>query len=357
MSNAYTWVQWNKHKKVYDVLLALGVVGYLAVFMGVSSVVWTGEHAVSPMTLMIRAAGTCALLMLHLILAIGPLARLWPSRFAPLLYNRRHFGVTMFLVALVHSVLVLIWYGAFGVANSLSAMLTMNTRYGSLVGFPFEAFGLAALVIFFFMAATSHDFWLKNLSPRWWKTLHMGVYLAYALLVLHVALGAIQGERSVAYPVLIGAGAVALIGLHLTVGIKEVRRDARDDSAGSAEDGWVDVASVHEIPLDRAKVVIPGKGCAKVAVVRHAGGLSAVANVCSHQGGPIGEGKVIDGCITCPWHGYQYRPHDGQSPPPYTEKLATYELRVEGERVLLNPVSLAPGTAIEPAKLQGADGA
>lgn len=357
MSNAYTWVQWNKHKKVYDLLLVAGVVGYLAVFMGVSSLIWAGDHAVSPMTLMIRATGTCAIVMLHLILAIGPLARLFPSRFSPLLYNRRHFGVTMFLVALVHSVLVLIWYGAFGVVNPLSAMLTMNPRYGSLVGFPFEAFGMAALVILFFMAATSHDFWLKNLSPRWWKALHMGVYLAYALLVLHVALGAIQSERSMAYPVLLGLGGGVLVLLHLTAGLGEVRRDGRVDAEATADDGWVDVASVGEVPMDRAKVVIPGRGCAKVAVFRHAGGLSAVANVCSHQGGPIGEGRVVDGCITCPWHGYQYRPADGQSPPPYTEKLATYELRVEGGRVLLNPAALAPGTHVEPAKIGAIDDA
>ncbi|XAL99557.1 ferric reductase-like transmembrane domain-containing protein [Phycisphaeraceae bacterium D3-23] len=351
MSNAYTWVQWNKHKKVYDVLLAVSVVGYLAVFIGVSSLTWTGDHAVSPMTLMIRATGTCAILMLHLILMMGPLARLWPIGFAPLLYNRRHFGVTMFFVALTHSVLVLIWYGAFGSVNPVSAMLTMNTRYGSFIGFPFELFGIAAIVILFFMAATSHDFWLKNLSPRWWKTLHMGVYFAYVLLILHVALGAIQGERSVAYPVVLGAGAIVLITLHLFTAVKELRCDARVDVAGTADDGWVDVASVDEIPMDRAKVVTPAKGCTKVAVFRHGDGLSAVANVCSHQGGPIGEGKVIDGCITCPWHGYQYLPHNGQSPPPYTEKIPTYELRVEGKRVLLNPEPFAPGSQVDPVKI------
>ena len=50
-------------------------------------------------TQLIRALGTCALLLLHVILAIGPLARL-DRRFLPLLYNRRHLGVTMFLLAL-----------------------------------------------------------------------------------------------------------------------------------------------------------------------------------------------------------------------------------------------------------------
>jgi methionine sulfoxide reductase heme-binding subunit len=37
------------------------------------------------------------------------------------------------------------------------------------------------------MAATSHDFWLAQLTAPVWKALHMGVYAAYALVVAHVA--------------------------------------------------------------------------------------------------------------------------------------------------------------------------
>ena len=36
MSVRYTWVQWNKHKRVYDVLLLLGVVLFIAAYIGVS---------------------------------------------------------------------------------------------------------------------------------------------------------------------------------------------------------------------------------------------------------------------------------------------------------------------------------
>lgn len=39
------------------------------------------------------------------------------------------------------------------------------------------------------MAATSHDFWLKNLTAPVWKRLHMLVYAAYALLLAHLLLG------------------------------------------------------------------------------------------------------------------------------------------------------------------------
>lgn len=354
MSMSYTCVQWNKHKRVYDAVLLMFVVLFIATYLGVSVATTPTGQATSPLILLIRATGSCAIVMLHLILAIGPLARLFPNPFAPLLYNRRHFGVTMFFVGLIHGALVLLWYGSFGIVDPITAMFTMNPRYDSFVGMPFEPFGILALTILFFMAATSHDFWLKNLSPRCWKTLHMLVYVAYASLVLHVALGAIQAERSVIYPLLIGAGAVTLIGLHLVAGLREVRVDG--DAMATPASGWVDVGSVDEIPADRAKVV-KLKGCDRIAVFRHGDNgekFSAVQSVCAHQGGPLGEGKVVDGCITCPWHGYQYRPEDGQSPPPYTEKIATYELRIESDRVLMNPEPLAPGTAVDPATIGGA---
>ena len=57
---------------------------------------------------------------------------------------------------------------------------------------------------------------------------------------------------------------------------------------------------------------------------------------------------MVDGCITCPWHGYQYRLEDGCAPPPFTEKLATYRLRLDGRRVLLDPRPNPPGTRVEP---------
>nr|MBX2852963.1 ferric reductase-like transmembrane domain-containing protein [Phycisphaeraceae bacterium] len=226
MSVSYTWVQWNKHKRVYDAVLALLIVLFVAAYLGISAMATPAGQATSPLILLIRATGSCAIVMLHLILAIGPLARLFPNQFAPLLYNRRHFGVTMFFVGLVHGALVLLWYGGFGIVDPITAMLTMNPRYDSWVGFPFEVFGILALTILFLMAATSHDFWLKNLSPRCWKTLHMGVYVAYASLVLHVALGAVQAERSMVYPLFIGGGALTLISLHLIAGLREVKVDA-----------------------------------------------------------------------------------------------------------------------------------
>jgi nitrite reductase/ring-hydroxylating ferredoxin subunit len=58
---------------------------------------------------------------------------------------------------------------------------------------------------------------------------------------------------------------------------------------------------------------------------------------------------VLDGCITCPWHGYQYIPETGRSPAPFTEKIATYDTRVVEGRVFVNPLAHPPGTPVAPS--------
>jgi nitrite reductase/ring-hydroxylating ferredoxin subunit/DMSO/TMAO reductase YedYZ heme-binding membrane subunit len=284
--------------------------------------------------MLIRALATAAFLILHVILSIGPLARLNPA-FLPLLYNRRHLGVTMFLVALAHAAFALVQFHALGNVNPFVSLLTSGGR--------FQLLGAAALAIFFLMAATSHDFWLANLTPRVWKTLHMGVYLAYALIVLHVALGALRSEARPVLAVATGAGMVWLLALHVVSGLRE-RAGDRDTPRGN--EGWVDAGAVEQFVDGRARIVCAGE---RIAVFRYDGKFSAVSNVCRHQNGPLGEGRVIDGCITCPWHGYQYLPGNGRSPAPFTEKVETYDVRVAGGRVYVRPEPHAPGTPVEPA--------
>ncbi len=343
MSVAYKSVQWNAHKKRYDLILTASIALFLISFIAISALTHRAPTAISAPILLLRATAVAALILLHLILAIGPLARLSPL-FAPLLYNRRHLGVTMFLLALLHAILSLAYYGLFGPINPFSALLAYNTNISSISAFPFELLGLAALLILFLMAATSHDFWLKNLSPAIWKSLHLGVYLAYALVILHVALGILQSERNLLYPALLALGIITLSTLHILAG----RRERTRDNHAPPPIDWLDVGSIDDIPESRAKTICI-KDRERVAIFKHEGRFTAVSNTCAHQGGPLGEGKIINGCITCPWHGYQYLPSNGQSPPPFTEKLPTYQLRVEGRRILLNPQALPPGTDTEPA--------
>ena len=348
MSVSYTWVQWNRHKRVYDLLLAAALGLYIVAFVAVSMMVRRPPGQISEVQLLIRALGTAAIIMLHFILIIGPLARL-NKKLGPLLYNRRHFGVTMFLTAMAHGGLSIMWYHAGGKENPLISLFTANTRYNSLVHFPYQTLGVVALLILFLMAATSHDFWLKNLTPPVWKALHMCVYIAYGLVILHVALGAIQTEKSTAYPILIAIGLIVVAGLHIIAGLKETAGDRRP--AQRDGHGWLQVGSYDNIKPGRAAVVCTPGG-ERIAVFRHDGKISAMANVCSHQNGPLGEGKIVDGCVTCPWHGYQYLPHNGQSPPPFTEKVPTYTVRIEGRMIYVDPDPLPAGTPVAPAVVE-----
>lgn len=344
MSVNYTAVQWNRQKKFYDFALVGGVALYLLAFGAMTECLFP---FVTEEILLMRAFGTAAFLLLHIILCIGPLCRLNP-KFLPLLYNRRHAGVTCFLLALIHAVLVVATYHAGGDLNPILSIFVSSPLTGSIAGVPFQPFGFFALVILYLLAATSHDFWLANLTAPAWKALHMAVYFAYALLVLHVTFGTLQGETSWFYVAATALSFVTILTLHITAARRELRLDA--ELKNLSADGLIDACAVADIPEKRARIVcVSGE---RVAIFKYDGKVSAISNVCQHQNGPLGEGKIVAGCITCPWHGYQYLPEAGASPPPFVEKVPTFNVRVQNGRVRIDPKPNLAGSRAEPALIE-----
>lgn len=345
MALQYSFVSFNRQKRLYDFAIAGLMAVYLLIFCTFQAVLFP---TVTAETIVIRATSTLAFLMLHIVLMIGPLCRL-DSRLLPLLYNRRHLGVSLFVVAAVHGVFSLIQFHTRGNTDPLVSLFTSEQQYGSLSWFPFQPLGFFALLILFVMAATSHDFWLKNLTPHVWKTLHRCVYVAYGLIVLHVLLGILQQETSPVYASVLGVGVLTITGLHLTAAFVGKRHQLHP--ANPELEGFVAVCEAHDISENRAKTIVINNQ--SIALFRYDGKLSAVNNRCRHQNGPLGEGKIIDGCITCPWHGYQYLPQNGQSPPPFQEKVETYAVRCIGTTVWVNPQPDPPGTEQTPAFFGG----
>jgi nitrite reductase/ring-hydroxylating ferredoxin subunit/DMSO/TMAO reductase YedYZ heme-binding membrane subunit len=339
MSTGFCAVQWNRTKLVYDGILIAGVALYLGAFLIVGTHLHPPKDLPEAIDLRIRAFGSCAFVMLTIILSIGPLARL-DRRFLVLLYNRRHFGVLTFCIALLHAGFMLEWYAAQNAMPNLMKELATWPDYAKFIGFPFKVLGMAALLVLFLMAATSHDFWLLVLTPPVWKGLHMALYVAYGLVVMHVALGIMQYERTLLIPAMLFGGFALVAGLHLAAGLRERRYDRGDPSA---DDGWIAVGVPAAIP-DRGALIVAAPGGERIAVFRDGAQIGALTNLCAHQNGPIGEGRIIDGCVTCPWHGYQYRLADGCAPPPFTEKLATYRVRLRDGVVEVDPTALPPGT-------------
>lgn len=346
MSVKYIPVQWNKNKWWYDGIMLFAVVSYLWVFIEITPAILGHESPINSQVHNARAFGSCAFLMLSVILAIGPLSRL-DNRFLPLLYNRRHFGVMTAFVALSHAGFILDWYFAFSKAGKYEALLFANTSYTQLVGFPFEVFGIFALICLLILATTSHDFWMKFLTPRVWKGLHYLIYAAYISVVAHVSFGILQDQQNQAFPIVFVVVAFAVAGIHVLAAFSEGKK-ARPISKSNA--GWVKVCSTNDMNEGYAKVARLPKGD-RVAVFLQDGKLSAISNACAHQNGPLGEGKILNCLVTCPWHGFQYDVTNGRSPAPFTETVPTYNVAVEDGFVLVDPDANLPGTFVEPLAL------
>jgi len=339
MSVGFRAVQWNRDKLIYDAILIAAVAVFLTAFTLIYWRLHPPKSTADAIDIWIRATGTAAFLMLTVILSIGPLARL-SLRFLPLLYNRRHFGVLTFLVAATHAWLMVEWFMELNAVPDLIAEMTNMESYGKFIGFPFKALGLAALLVLFLMAATSHDFWLAFLRPPVWKALHMALYIAYGLVVMHVALGIMQYERTLLIPLMLILGFGIVAGLHVITGSRGLHIER---GVALTPEGWIAAGPPLSIP-DKAARIVAAPGGERIAVFRDGNEVGAVTNLCAHQNGPLGEGRIIDGCITCPWHGYQYRLADGCAPPPFTERLATYRVRLRDGIIEVDPRPLPPGT-------------
>ncbi|MFO1463234.1 MAG: Rieske 2Fe-2S domain-containing protein [bacterium] len=87
--------------------------------------------------------------------------------------------------------------------------------------------------------------------------------------------------------------------------------------------------------------VAPGTGveseCAgkPVAVFNLDGAFFATQAKCPHRGGPLAEGEVEDGIVTCPWHAWRFDVRTGANADNPNLKLACYPVRVEGDDVLV----------------------
>jgi DMSO/TMAO reductase YedYZ heme-binding membrane subunit len=102
MSHGYVAVQWTRRKLMYDAVLLGLVFAYLLAFEGVSAAIAARAGVMLERDgVLIRAFGSAAYVLLHVTLSIGPLSRLDP-RFHLLLFNRRHMGVLVFVLALLH---------------------------------------------------------------------------------------------------------------------------------------------------------------------------------------------------------------------------------------------------------------
>lgn len=92
---------------------------------------------------------------------------------------------------------------------------------------------------------------------------------------------------------------------------------------------FIEVAHVSDVPVGRAKA------CGNIAVYHTASGFFATTNTCPHRGGPLGEGDLLGNEIVCPWHFWSFDVTSGENCADPSLSIPTYEVRVDGDRVLV----------------------
>ena len=64
---------------------------------------------------------------------------------------------------------------------------------------------------------------------------------------------------------------------------------------------YVKVANADDLQPGQAKLVTAGDQ--QVALFNVGGTCYAIADTCTHRGGPLSEGTLEGDVVTCPWHG------------------------------------------------------
>ena len=97
---------------------------------------------------------------------------------------------------------------------------------------------------------------------------------------------------------------------------------------------WVAVGSLNDIPRRGARCVKNGE--MTIAVFRTADDrVFALEDRCPHRNGPLSQGIVHDGCVTCPLHNWVISLKTGQAQGADEGSTEVYPVRLDGTRVLL----------------------
>jgi 3-phenylpropionate/trans-cinnamate dioxygenase ferredoxin subunit len=97
---------------------------------------------------------------------------------------------------------------------------------------------------------------------------------------------------------------------------------------------FVPVATTDE--LTNGQRILVDIGDLSLVVFNIAGTYFAIADICSHDGGPLAEGEIDGQAIECPRHGGEFNLASGKATrPPAVEDIPAYPVRVEGDQILV----------------------
>jgi nitrite reductase/ring-hydroxylating ferredoxin subunit len=104
-----------------------------------------------------------------------------------------------------------------------------------------------------------------------------------------------------------------------------------EDAISGTEDR-VDVGAADELvrsPLRSAKAK-----AVDIALSVRDGTWGALSNACNHVGGPLGDGRLDQDYVVCPWHGWKFHRCTGVGEPGFeADQVPAFPVRIEGGHV------------------------
>ena len=101
-------------------------------------------------------------------------------------------------------------------------------------------------------------------------------------------------------------------------------RDSIQKASGTMSD-WQKLIAAADVPVGSGKEFAASGRI--VALFNVDGQFQAIDGICAHQGGPLVKGQLVDGVVTCPWHGWQYELATGNHAPTCKPMLKTYKIQ------------------------------
>jgi len=97
---------------------------------------------------------------------------------------------------------------------------------------------------------------------------------------------------------------------------------------------WTKLANASD--LAQGTLMEVEHGPSQYALCNVGGELRALAGACPHQGGPLGEGALHDGVVTCPWHMWEFDSATGECIFNRAVAVPVYPVRMEDGEVLVD---------------------
>jgi nitrite reductase/ring-hydroxylating ferredoxin subunit len=99
---------------------------------------------------------------------------------------------------------------------------------------------------------------------------------------------------------------------------------------------FVPALKESEIPEGEVRKAIIGKR--EFAIIRKDGRFFCIEGLCTHEGGPLGEGTLNDRQLVCPWHEGRYDIETGEADPDtdWITNAKTFPAKVEQGTVLID---------------------